>query len=70
MAKQSGRAVKLNGEMVYFWRAVDHEGVMLESFVTRIRDKAAALTFMKNAVKRHGSPEAITTDALAPIAPR
>ena len=26
--------VKLNGEMVYLWRAVDHEGQMLESFVT------------------------------------
>jgi putative transposase len=26
--------------------------------------KAAALTFMKKALKRHGSPEAITTDGL------
>ncbi|SEM75335.1 putative transposase [Sphingomonas gellani] len=36
--------VKVNGEMVYLWRAVDHEGEILESFVTRTRDKAAALT--------------------------
>jgi putative transposase len=43
---------------------VDHEGEILESFVTRTRDKAAALTFMKKALKRHGSPEAITTDGL------
>ncbi|HEU4634694.1 MAG TPA: IS6 family transposase [Edaphobacter sp.] len=56
--------VKLNGEMVYLWRAVDHEGEILESFVTKTRDKAAALTFMKKALKRHGSPEAITTDGL------
>ena len=28
------------------------------------RDKAAALTFMKKALKRHGSPDAITTDGL------
>ena len=27
--------VRLNGEMVYLWRAVDHEGEVLESFVTR-----------------------------------
>jgi transposase-like protein len=27
--------VKLNGEMVYLWRAVDHEGEVLESYVTR-----------------------------------
>ena len=29
--------VKLNGEMVYLWRAVDHEGEILESYVTKIR---------------------------------
>jgi putative transposase len=56
--------VKLNGEMVYLWRAVDHEGEVLESYVTKTRDKAAALTVMKKAIKRHGSPEAITTDGL------
>ena len=43
---------KLNGEMVYLWRAVDHEGEILESYVTRTRDKDAALTFMKKALKR------------------
>ena len=56
--------VKVNGEMRYLWRAVDHEGEILESFVTKDRDKAAALKFMKKALKRHGSPEAITTDGL------
>lgn len=56
--------VKLNGEMVYLWRAVDHEGEILESYVTKKRDKAAALTFMKKALKRHGKPEAIVTDGL------
>jgi putative transposase len=56
--------VRLNGDMVYLWRAVDHEGEILESFVTRTRDKDAALRFMKKALKRHGSPEAITTDGL------
>ena len=56
--------VKLNGEMVYLWRAVDHEGEVLESYVTRKRDKSAALAFMKKALKRHGRPEAIVTDGL------
>ena len=37
---------------------------MLESYVTKTRDKAAALRFIKKALKRHGSPEAITTDGL------
>lgn len=56
--------VKLNGEKVYLWRAVDHEDEVLESYVTRTRDKAAALRFMKKGLKRHGSPEVITTDGL------
>ena len=56
--------VKINGEMHYLWRAVDHEGEVLESYVTKIRDKKAALAFMKKTLKRHGSPERITTDGL------
>ncbi len=56
--------VKVNGEMCYLWRAVDHEGEILESFVTKERDKVAALKFMKTAIKRFGSPEAITADGL------
>ena len=31
--------VKINGERHYLWRAVDHEGEVLESFVTKKRDK-------------------------------
>ncbi len=38
---------------------------MLESYVTKTRDKQAALTFMKKAPKRHGSPATITTDGLS-----
>ena len=56
--------VKINGETHYLWRAVDHEGEILESYVTRTRDKAAALAFMKKTLKRHGAPERITTDGL------
>ena len=56
--------VKLNGEMVYLWRAIDHEGEVLESYVTKKRDKSAALRFMKRALKRHGQAERIVTDGL------
>jgi len=56
--------VKINGERHYLWRAVDHEGEILESFVTRKRDKAAALAFMRKALKRHGKVETIVTDGL------
>ena len=43
---------------------VDQEGEALESYVTRATDKTAVLSFMKKALRRHGSPEAITTDGL------
>ena len=56
--------MKINGETHYLWRAVDHEGEILESYVTKTRDKKAALTFMKKALKRHGAPERVTTDGL------
>jgi putative transposase len=44
--------VKLNREMVYLWRAVDHESEILESYVTKTCDKQAVLTFMKKAPRR------------------
>ena len=56
--------VKINGEMHYLWRAVDHEGEVLESFVTKTRDKAAALRFLRKALKRQGRAEAVVTDRL------
>ena len=56
--------VKINGERHYLWRAVDHEGEILESYVTKKRDRSAALRFLKKALKRHGRAEAIVTDGL------
>ncbi|MBB3064527.1 putative transposase [Limibacillus halophilus] len=56
--------VKINGEIHYLWRAVDHEGEVLESFVTKRRDKKAALKFLRKALRKHGRPEVIVTDRL------
>ncbi len=56
--------VKIKGEMRYLWRAVDHEREVLESYVTKTRDRSAALRFPKKALKRHGKVEAIVTDGL------
>ena len=56
--------MKINGERHYLWRAVDHEGEVLESYVTKKRDKKAALKFMKKAMRRYGSPNEIVTDKL------
>ncbi len=56
--------VKINGVQHYLWRAVDHEGEVLESYVTKRRDRAAALKFLKITMKRYGQPAAIVTDKL------
>ena len=56
--------VEINGEMHYLWRAVDHEGEVLESYVTKRRDRKAALKFLRKAMKRYGGPEVVVTDKL------
>lgn len=59
-----GVFVKINGETHYLWRAVDHEGEVLESFVTKQRDRKAALKFLRKALKRYGRPKVMVTDRL------
>jgi len=56
--------VKINGERHYLWRAVDHEGEVLESFVTKTREKKAALKFLRKAMKKHGRAGVLVTDKL------
>ena len=56
--------VRVNGVQHYLWRAVDHEGEIMEAYVTKRRDKAAALKFLKKLMKRHGRPEEVVTDKL------
>ena len=53
---------KINGVQHYLWRAVDLEGEVLESYVTKRRNKAAALKFLRKAMKRYGNPQIIVTD--------
>ena len=38
--------VKINGVAHYLWRALDHEGEVLESLVTKTRDRKVALKFL------------------------
>jgi len=56
--------VRINGETHYLWRAVDHEGEVLEVFATKRRDRKAALNFLKRAMKRYGPPKVVVTDRL------
>ena len=56
--------VKINGERYYLWRAVDHKGEVLESYVTKARDRRAALKFRKKSMRRYGQPQKIVIDIL------
>ena len=56
--------IRINGEMRYLWRAVDHEGEVLEVFATKRRDRRAALKSLKRTMKRYGGPRVIVTDRL------
>ena len=54
--------VKINGQTHYLWRAVDHEGEVLDAMAAKRRDRRAALQFLKKLMKRYGRPRAVVTD--------
>jgi putative transposase len=56
--------MKINCETHYLWRAMDHEGEVLESFVTKRRYRKAALKFLMKTMKRHGRVHVVVTDDL------
>jgi len=56
--------VKINGERYYLWRAVDHEGEVLESYVSKRRDGKTTLKLIRKSMKRNGQPRIIVTDKL------
>ena len=56
--------VRINGETHCLWRAVDHEGEVLEVFATKRRDRRAALKFLKRTLKRYSRSRSIVTDRL------
>jgi len=57
--------VKINGETHYLWRAIDHEGTILECFVSKKCDKGNARKVLKKLMSRYGRPKQIVTDKLA-----
>jgi putative transposase len=56
--------MKISGEVHYLWRAVDHEGEVPESYVTKRRDRKEAIKFLRKSMKRFGNPNVIVTDKL------
>src|SRR5881398_1221095 len=57
--------VRIAGNRMYLWRAVDHEGEVLDMLVQRRRDKHAALRLMRKLLRKQGfAPKLLTTDKL------
>jgi transposase-like protein len=57
--------IRIAGERMYLWRAVDHEGEVLDMLVRRRRDSPAALRLMRKLLKKQGfAPKLVITDKL------
>ncbi len=53
------KRVRVSGKPRYLWSAVDQEGEVLDFYLTESRDKDAALTYLRGALRRHRTPEAM-----------
>jgi transposase-like protein len=63
--------VRIAGERMYPWRAVDHEGEVLDMLVQRRRDTRAALRLMRKLLKKQGfAPKLQVTASCAPTPAR
>src|SRR3989440_11159896 len=57
--------VRIAGRQMYLWRAVDHEGEVLDMLVQRRRDRRAAIKLMRKLLRKQGfAPKRVTTDKL------
>jgi putative transposase len=54
--------IKVKGPWYYLYRAVDQQGQTMDFWLTEHREKAAALRFLKKAIRRNGLPETLTID--------
>jgi transposase-like protein len=57
--------IKVKGQWVYLYRAVDKAGRTVDFLLSRRRDMAAAKRFFSKATKQHGAPRVITLDGYA-----
>ncbi len=64
--KSNESVVRIGGERFWLWRAVDHEGEVLDMLVQRRRDTKAAQRLMRKLLRKQGfAPEVLVTDKLA-----
>ena len=57
--------LKIRGQWVYLYRAVDKAGRTVDFLLSRRRDMSAAKRFFSRATKQHGAPRVITLDGYA-----
>jgi len=58
--------VKINGKIIYLWRAMDQDGDLLDVLVQRRRNRAAAERIFRKVLQIQGrAPRCIVTDRLA-----
>ena len=58
--------IKVKGQWMFLYRAVDKQGRTVASYLSRTRDQTAARIFFRQALKRHGEPRTITLDGFEP----
>ena len=57
--------VRISGKRMYLWRAVDHEGEVLDALVQRRRDTRAAMKLMRKLLRKQGfAPRLVVTDKM------
>jgi putative transposase len=59
--------VWIAGERIYLWRAVDHEGEILDMLVQRRRDTRAALRLMRKLLTKQGFVPKLLMTSCAPM---
>ena len=60
--------IKVKGQWVYLYRAVDKQSRTVDFLLSKRRDVAAAKRFFSHATKQHGAPRVITLDGYAAFA--
>jgi putative transposase len=54
--------IKIKGQWMYLYRAVDKEGQTVDFLLTARRDQQAALRFFRKAMRQQGLPDKVTID--------
>jgi len=54
--------IKIKGRWVYYYRAVDKYGDIIDFYLSETRDEPAARAFFNKAINQHGLPEKVVID--------